>query len=41
VETTVKDLTGVGVDAVVGWSFLRHFKFFFDPEDSIFEMGEI
>ncbi|MBC8521787.1 MAG: clan AA aspartic protease [Candidatus Syntrophoarchaeum sp.] len=41
VETIVKDLTGVGIDAVVGWSFLRHFKFSFDSEDGIFEMEEI
>ena len=38
VETIVKDLTDVGVDAVVGWSFLRHFKFSFDSEDGIFEI---
>jgi hypothetical protein len=34
----VKDLTDVGVDAIVGWSFLRHFKFSFDSKDGIFEI---
>ena len=38
VETTVKDLTTVGADAAVGWSFLRHFKFGFDSKDGIFEI---
>ncbi len=40
VEALVKDLTEVGVDAIVGWSFLRHFKFSFDPEEGIFEINE-
>ena len=26
VETLAKDLTDVGVDAIIGWSFLRNFK---------------
>lgn len=25
-ETLAKDLTDVGVDAIIGWSFLRNFK---------------
>lgn len=34
VETIVKDLTGVGSDAVVVWSFFEAFlKFSFDSED--------
>ena len=40
-EALVKDLTEVGVDAIVGWSFLRHFKFSFDPEEGIFEIEDL
>ena len=41
VETLAKDLTDVGVDAVIGWSFLKHFKFCFDSEGGVFEMKEL
>ena len=40
VETLVKDLEGVGVDAIVGWSFLRHFKFGFDLQEGVFEIED-
>jgi len=41
VETLAKDLTDVGVGAVIGWSFLRNFKFSFDSEDAVFEIEEL
>ena len=40
VETLAKDLTDVGVDAIIGWSFLMNFKFSFDSEDAVFEIEE-
>lgn len=40
VETLVKDLEGVGVNAIVGWSFLRHFKFGFDLQQGVFEIED-
>jgi len=41
VETIVKDLTDVGIAAVVGWSFLRYFRMTFDPEAMTFEITEL
>ena len=39
VKAIVKDLTDVGIAAVVGWSFLRHFRMTFDPKRRSFEIA--
>jgi len=40
VETIVKDLTDVGIAAVVGWSFLRYFRMTFNPKKMTFAIAE-
>jgi predicted aspartyl protease len=40
VEALVKDISEIGINSLIGWSLLKHFKTFLDPKESILEIQD-